>query len=114
MMRENKKGIGIVPMEDVKVKAWSLDDNGKTSSIKQTLIKTHTVIRVGIEYIHRADQILTTEEVRFKAMVPDAHENLVLTDFTLDAKTGVKIGTIKLDESNTDPKAVTTPETTKQ
>ena len=79
-------------MVDVKVKALQPQADGSIKVVTVT-IKTHTVIRVGIEFIARDDQILTQEVKKFQAMVPDKDGALVLTDFTLDAKVGVKIGT---------------------
>ena len=92
VMRENKLGTAIVPMEDVKVKALQLQGDGSIKAVTVT-IKTHTVVRVGIEFIGRDDQILTQEAKKFQAMVPDKDGALVLTVFTLDAKVAVKIGT---------------------
>lgn len=93
IVRENKLGTAVVPMEDVEVLALQLQEDGTVVRRKVT-IKTRTVIRVGIEFIARADQILTLEPVKFQAIVPDATGKLVKSDvMTVDANTAIKIGT---------------------
>jgi len=95
LIRQNITGKAIVPMEEVKVKAMKLQEDGKTIKEVETIIKVRTVIRVGIQYIGRDDQILTREKVQFAAMVPDeTGKNLVKVDkMTVDENTGIKIGT---------------------
>lgn len=91
-IRENKLGTAIVPMVDVTLMASRKQDDGTVRVVKVT-IKKHTNIRVGCEWIDRDDQILTEEAVKFQAMVPDAKGELILSEYLLDAKVGMKIGT---------------------
>lgn len=101
MLRENRLGVAIAPMEDVKISAYQKQDDG-TIVKKDVLVRQHTVIRVGIEYVaDRDDQISVVKAVTFKAMVPDKDGILVQTDFTLDKGTAIKIGTAKWEPGGT-------------
>ncbi len=98
MLRENKLGTAVAVMEDVTIKAWKLQAD-KTVRVEKVTIKTHTVIRVGVQFICREDQILTTEEKSFDAMVPDKDGKLVKSSLTVDQFTGIKIGTATWPET---------------
>ncbi len=97
MLRENKLGVAVAPLEEFTVKAWQLQEDKKTMKIVKVTIKTHTVIRVGIQFICREDQILTTQSTQIEAMVPDKDGKLVKTKLTIDASTAIKIGTTTWD-----------------
>ncbi len=94
VIRENKLGTAIAPMEDIKVKAMRLQDDLKTIKLVDVTIKRYTVIRVGIECVFKGSaQILTQNDVTFSAMTPDKDGKLGISNTIVPRLTGIQIGT---------------------
>ncbi len=94
VIRENKLGTAIAPMEDIKVKAMRLQDDRKTIKLVDVTIKRYTVIRVGIECVFKESaQILTQDDVTFSAMTPDKDGKLGVSTTIVPRLTGIQIGT---------------------
>lgn len=113
IIRENKEGTAIAPVEDVKAKCKRLLEDGSIKDVDVT-IKKYTVIRVGIECVFKdVSQVLTQKDVTFDAMTPDKDGKLSISKTFVPALTGIKIGTTTWQPPANATTAEPAPETSK-